>query len=125
MVRRIRNGDREVAKDPRDSLRKDELIMGRHILIHIEDRCDEVRREVNREVLKKRQKKASTRLSNGVIVRQQSKSKSHHHVKKPRAFGKSSSIGCLAYHHMWKKSHRSEREACLWTQFEDAHSWGS
>ena len=70
MVRRIRNGDREVAKDPRDSLRKDELIMGRHILIHIEDRCDEVRREVNREVLKKRQKKTSTRLCDRVIVRQ-------------------------------------------------------
>ena len=42
-IRRVKNGDGEVAKDPCDSWRKDELITGRHILIHIKDRCDEVR----------------------------------------------------------------------------------
>ena len=40
--------------------------MGHHILIDVKDRNDEVRGEVNREILKKRQKKASTRLSETV-----------------------------------------------------------
>ena len=56
-------------KDLRDSRRKDKLIAGYRILIHIEDKYDEVRREVNREILKKRQKKVSTRLNDRVIVR--------------------------------------------------------
>jgi len=47
------------------------------------------------KVLKKRQKKTSTRLSDRVIVRQRSKSKCHHHVKEPRAFGKARSWGVL------------------------------
>ena len=41
-VGRIRNRDRKMAKDPRDSRRKDELIIGRHILININDGSDEV-----------------------------------------------------------------------------------
>ena len=68
-VRRISNGDREVAKDLHDSRRKDKLITGCRILIHIEDKYDEVIREVNRDILKKRQKKVSTRLDDRVIVR--------------------------------------------------------
>ena len=43
--------------------------MGRRILIHIEDKRDEVRRKFYREVLKKRQKKMSIRLNDRVIVR--------------------------------------------------------
>ena len=35
----------------------------------------------------------SMRLSNGVIVRQWSKSKCHHHVKEPQAFGKARAWG--------------------------------
>ena len=42
-IRRIKNGDRKIVKDPCDNRRKDELITGRRILIHIDDRCDEVR----------------------------------------------------------------------------------
>ena len=87
-VRRVRNRDGEMVKDLHDSWRKDELITGRHILVDIEDRSDEMKREINREVLKKGQKKASMRLSDRVIVRQWSKSKCHHHVKESRAFGK-------------------------------------
>ena len=34
-VRRLEIGDKEVAKNPRDSRRKDKLITGRHILIDI------------------------------------------------------------------------------------------
>ena len=55
-------------KDLRDSRRKDELIMGSNILIHIYNRYDEVRGNVNRKILHQRKKK-STRLSDGVIVR--------------------------------------------------------
>ena len=94
-VRRVRNGDGEVAKDPRDSRRKDELIMSRLILINIEDRSDEVRGKVNRNILRKRQKKASTRLYDRIIVRQWSKSKCHHHVKEPRTFCKARASGVL------------------------------
>ena len=87
-VRRIQNRNGEVLEDTRDSRRKDELITCNRILIHIKDRCDEMRREVNREVFKKRQKKTSTRLSDRVIVRQWSNSKCHHHINEPRAFAK-------------------------------------
>ena len=51
VVRRNRNGDGKVAKDPCDSQRKYELIIGRCILIDIEDKSDEVRGEVKREIL--------------------------------------------------------------------------
>ena len=86
--RRERNGNVKVPKDSRDSRRKDEIIISSGILIHIYDRCDEVRGKVNVEILQKRQKKTSMRLSNGVIVRQWSESECHHHVKEPQAFGK-------------------------------------
>ena len=94
-VRRVRNRDGEVVKDSRDSWRKDKLITGRRILIHIEDKCDVVRGEINREVLKKRQKKTSTWLSDRVIVRQWSKSKCQHHVKESRTFCKARAWGVL------------------------------
>ena len=35
VIRRIRNRNGKVVKDPRDSRRKDELIAGRHILIMV------------------------------------------------------------------------------------------
>ena len=44
-------------KDPRDNRRKDELIMGRRIVIDIEDRSDEVRGEVKKERSSKREKR--------------------------------------------------------------------
>ena len=69
-ARRVRNVDGEVVKDPHDSRRKDKLITGHRILIHINDRCDEVRGKVYKKVLKKGQKKASKRLYDRVIVRQ-------------------------------------------------------
>jgi len=48
-------------KDLRDSQRKDVLIMSTGILIHIYDRCDEVRGKVNGKILhqgKKKKKRA-------------------------------------------------------------------
>ena len=45
------NRDRKMAKYPCDSQRKYDLITGRHILININDRNDEVREEVNGEIL--------------------------------------------------------------------------
>ena len=45
-VGRIRNGDGKMAKDLRDSWRKDELITSRRILMDIKDKSDEVRGEV-------------------------------------------------------------------------------
>ena len=92
-IRRIRNGDEEMAKVPCDSWRKDELITGHRILIDIDDKCDEVKGKVYREVLKKRQKKASTRLCDRVIVRQWNKSKCHHHIKESRTFCKAQAWG--------------------------------
>ena len=56
-------------KDSRDSRRKDELIMGSSVLIHINNRYDEVRGKVDGKILHQRKKKTSTRLSDGVIVR--------------------------------------------------------
>ena len=51
VVKRIRNRDGKVVKDPCDRRRKDELIMGRCILIDINDRSDKVRGEVNSKIL--------------------------------------------------------------------------
>ena len=78
----------KMLKDLHDSQRKDVLIMSTGILIHIYDRCDEVRGKVNGKILHQGNKKSSTRVSNGVIVRQRSESECHHHVKESRAFGK-------------------------------------
>ena len=50
-VGRIRNRDRKMAKNSHDSRRKNELIMGRLILININDGSDEVSGEVNRKIL--------------------------------------------------------------------------
>ena len=47
----IRNLDRKVLKDTHDSRRKYELIMCSHILIDIDDRSDEVKKEVYGKVL--------------------------------------------------------------------------
>ena len=78
----------KVLKDPCDSPRKTELITSGSILMHIYDRCDEVRGKVNGKILQKRQKKMSMRLSDGVIVRQQNESEFYHHVKESWAFYK-------------------------------------
>jgi len=86
--RRERNKNGEVLKDLRDNRRKDELIKGSGILIHIYDRRDKVREKVNGKILHQGKKKTSMRLSDGVIVRQRCKSKCHHHVREPQAFGK-------------------------------------
>ena len=32
------------------------------------------------------------------------------------------SMGCFVSYPIWKASHRSETEACLWTQSKDAHN---
>ena len=79
--RRERNRNGEVLNDPRVSRRKNELIMGSSVLIHIYDRCDEVRGKVNGKILHQRKKKTSTRLSDGVIVRRWCESECHHYVK--------------------------------------------
>ena len=50
-IRRIRNRNGKMAKDPRESQRKDELITGRRILIDIKDRSDKMRGEVNKKIL--------------------------------------------------------------------------
>ena len=50
-VIKCKKGDRKMAKDPCDSRRKKELIIGRHIPIDIYKGYDEVRIEVNRNVL--------------------------------------------------------------------------
>ena len=58
-----------MANDPRDSQRKNELIMDQHIRIDIYEKENEVRRKVYSKVLNEGKQKASMRLSNGVIVR--------------------------------------------------------
>ena len=49
-----------------------------------------MRREVYGKMLKKRQQKSSTRLCDGVIVREEMQNKSHHHVHETRTFSKRS-----------------------------------
>ena len=78
----------KVCEDTCDSRRKDELITGSSVLIHIYDRCDEAKGKVDGKILYQGKKKTSTRLSDGVIVRQWCESECHHHVKEPRAFSK-------------------------------------
>jgi len=51
VIRRIKNRDRKMEKDPHDSRRKNELITGCCILININDGSDEVRGVVNRKIL--------------------------------------------------------------------------
>ena len=77
----------KVLKDPYDSRRKDEL-MSNGILIHIYNRCDEVRGKIDGKILHQGKKKTSTRLSDGVIVKPWSESEGHHHVQKSWTFCK-------------------------------------
>ena len=86
--RRERNGNVKVCEDTCDSRRKDELITGSSVLIHIYDRCDEAKGKVDGKILRRRKKKTSTRLSDGVIVRQWCESECQHHVKESCAFSK-------------------------------------
>ena len=51
-----------------------------------------MRRKVNGKMLKKRQQKSSTRLCNGVKVREWMQNKSHHHVHEFRTFSKRSTL---------------------------------
>ena len=53
-------------------------------------------REVNGKMLKKRQQETSTRLHNGVVVRERIEYKGHHPVQKSRAFGKARAVSELA-----------------------------
>ena len=69
-----------MAYDPRDSKRKDKLITGRRIPINIHKRKNEMRGKVYSKVLNEGKQKLSTKLYNGVIVRQRMENKSHHHV---------------------------------------------
>ena len=74
----------------RDSRRKNEFIIGRRILIDIYKGEHEVRGKGKFIVspLRRDNKKSSTGLSNGVIIRQGIKNKCHHHVKEPWTFCK-------------------------------------
>ena len=56
--------------------------------MNIYDRKNEVRRKIYSEMLKKRQQKSSTRLCDGIIVREWMQNKSHHHVHESRTFSK-------------------------------------
>ena len=58
--------------------------------MNIYNRQNEMRREVYGKMLKKRQQKSSTRLCDGVIVREGMQNKSHHHVHESRTFSKRS-----------------------------------
>ena len=68
-------------KKSRDSRRKNELITSHRIPKDIYEGEDEVRGKINRESLKKALQKSSTRLYDGVIVRQWMENECHHHVK--------------------------------------------
>ena len=56
--------------------------------MNIYNRKNEMRREVYSKILKKRQQKTSTRLCDGVVVREWMKYKSYHHVYESRTFSK-------------------------------------
>ena len=91
--RRERNGNVKVCEDRRDIRREDKFIMCSSVLIHIYNRCDEVRGKVDRKILYQGKKETTMRLSDGVIVRPWSKSEGHHHVQKARAFSKARARG--------------------------------
>ena len=88
MAPRLEIGNRGMANDPRDSRRKDKLITSCRILIGIYNGENEIRGKVYSKVLSEGKQKASTRLSNGVIVRQWMENKSHHHIKELQTFCK-------------------------------------
>ena len=56
--------------------------------MNVYDRKNEVRRKIYSKMLKKRQQKSSTRLYDGVIVREWMQNKGHHHVYESRTFSK-------------------------------------
>ena len=58
--------------------------------MNIYNRKNEVRRKIYSEMLKKRQQKLSTRLCDGVIVREWMQNKSHQHIHESRTFSKRS-----------------------------------
>ena len=84
-----------MAKKPRDSGKKNELITTRYILINIYKGQNEVKREVNGEAFKERQQKSSTRFCDGVIVRQWMENECDHHVKESQTFCKAQAKGVL------------------------------
>ena len=69
-MKRLGIRNKAVANDPRDSRREDKFIMGRRIPINIYKGENEMRGKVNGKVLNEGQQKASTRLSNRILVRQ-------------------------------------------------------
>jgi len=68
-VRKLGTRDRGVVNDPRDRKRKDKLYHGSLYPYNYKG-VYEVKRKVNSKVLDEGQQKASTRLSNRIIVRQ-------------------------------------------------------
>ena len=79
-VRRLGIRDRRMANDPRDGRRKDKLITSCRISIDIYKGENEMRGKIYSKVLNEGKQKASTGLSNGVIVRQGMENKCHHHI---------------------------------------------
>ena len=69
-----------MADNPRDSKKKDKLITIRRILIDIYKGENEMKGKVYSKVLNEGKQKASTRLGNGVIVRQWMENECHHLV---------------------------------------------
>ena len=63
--------------------------------MNIYDGKNKMRREINGKMLKKGQKKSSTRLGDKVIMRERMEYKGHHHVQKPQAFCKGRTVSEL------------------------------
>ena len=84
-----------MAENLHDSRRKNELIMGPHIPINIDEGENEVKRKVYRESIKEGQQRSSMRLCDRVIVRQWMENKCHHYVKEPQTFCKARVRGVL------------------------------
>ena len=80
-MNRLVIGDRGIANDPHDSRRKDKLITGHYILVDFYKGENEIRGKVYSKILKEAKQKVSTRLGNGVIVRQGMENKCHHHIQ--------------------------------------------
>ena len=80
-MNRLMIGDRGIANDPRDSRRKDKLI-------DFYKGENEMRGKVYSKILKEAKQKVSTRLGNGVIVRQGMENKCHHYIQELRTFCK-------------------------------------
>ena len=63
--------------------------------MNVYDGKNKMRREINSKMLKKGQKKSSTRLGDRVLVRERMEYRGHHHVQKPRAFCKGQTVSEL------------------------------